>query len=158
MSNKVIEAGFGNLLSAISTKTNTASSIYNIVNANKDNASLNDYLKVGVSTSQTAESFLSMMGKKLPLMNIAGKSIPAASVILSMLGVLTDLSSMQTTLESEGKIKTSDIYSALGNVASVASAVALAVAAGAASAPPCAGSCRSINRYCRCAINRQYGG
>ncbi len=135
MSNKVIEAGFGNLLSYISGKTNTASSINNMVNANKDNASLNDYLKVGVSTSQTAESFLGMIGKNLPLMKVAGKNIPATAVYLSLAGVLTDYNSMNDTYKSTGKINTSDIYSALGNVSSLASTVALVAAAGAASAP-----------------------
>ena len=140
MSNKFIEAGFDNLLSYISGKTNTASSIKNIINANKDNASVNDYLKVGVSTSQTAESFLGMIGKNLPLMNIAGKNIPAAAVYLSLAGVLTDYNSMNDSYKSTGKINTSDIYSALGNVASVASAIALAAAAGAASAPVALGA------------------
>lgn len=86
MKNKVIEAGFGQLLSFISGNVSLAPVTNNISNANKSGASLNDYLKVAVSTSQSAASYWEMTGKSFPLMNIAGKKIPISGGFLQWQG------------------------------------------------------------------------
>ncbi|MBT0730466.1 calcium-binding protein, partial [Rosenbergiella nectarea] len=92
-------------------------------------------MKTIVNALQTTGAALESVGKILPCLNSAGKKIPVTSLGLSVAGLITDLHSINTFYESNGKIKKSDIYSALGNITSAASTLALTAAAGAVSAP-----------------------
>jgi Ca2+-binding RTX toxin-like protein len=124
MSNAFIDAGFGNVLAYISGHTNVLPAINNTVKIEGTEGAL----KAGVSATQTAASVWEMIGKQLPVIQVAGKTIPITTLILSGAGLQLDYNSIRQTYKDTGTINTADIYSALGNLTSAASALALGAA------------------------------
>lgn len=133
MANTLISSGYGSILAYLTGKTSLASTVNNIVECNKSSNDIESCIKVGISAAQTSASVWEMIGKELYTIKFAGKSVPLMAGMLSASGLYYDLNGMLQSYQKDGTIKNSDIYSALGNIASFASTVALMGAAAASS-------------------------
>ena len=125
MSKVMIESGFGSILSYLSGKASLASTINNLANYNNSNKDIDDLLKTAISATQTGASVWEMIGKELYTIKIAGRVVPVAAGAFSLFALVLDFRGMKNSYAQSGAINNSDIYSALGNIASFASTLAL---------------------------------